>query len=367
MTRTTCAMLLVFCFSGPALASSEQGTVELTLDLVDGSRIVGTPQTDTLPLSTSYATVEIPFPEIKSMKIKKDHERVRVELRGGDRLTGALGMKQFTMSTILGTLKVRTIHIKKISVRAGQSPDTNSGLVLHYSFDEDFAESGKVKAETGEGPALSVSGPSVTSVPDGIEGRAVQFKGGSLSCDSNPTAGMKDATLSIWFKTANPKANYKLASAAWWRGGRNASGWVMGTHYPESWADNQIPFFVEGETVIKPGRKFNANEWNHLVITFNSEELKEYINGELYQTSQCTGQPFGKGANLTLGNWMNIFPYHGLIDEFMVFDRALSAEEVQDLYGSTPAVDSSDKHVPKRTAPSARLPDQPQRGFAVQQ
>jgi hypothetical protein len=108
----------------------------------------------------------------------------------------------------------------------------------------------------------------------------------------------------------------------------------MGTHYAELWADNNKPLFVEGATTTKPERKLPANQWNHLVVTFNREELKEYINGELYRSSKCTGVPFGRGANLTLGNWMDSFPYHGLLDEFMVFDRALSADEVQTLHDS---------------------------------
>lgn len=328
-------LIVLWGLSGPAMGADDrtEAAIVLTLDLTDGSRIVGTPASNTLPLTTPYASLDLPLAQVASLSFQEDHETVQVELRNGDRLTGALDRRRFALKTLLGPLEVRTVHVRHISVRLGLSPDTQRGLVLHYSFDEGFEKSGQVKDKIGHGPALRVSKGSVTHA-EGIRGGAAHLQGGVLSCDSNPTAGMKDATLSIWFKTPHPERDYKLATASWWRGGLNASGWNIGTHYAEMWADNNKPLFVEGATTTKPKRTLAANQWNHIVVTFNREELREYINGELYRTSKCTGAPFGRGANLTLGNWMNAFPYHGLLDEFMVFNRALSAEEVSRLHST---------------------------------
>ena len=316
---------------GPTVARAEDApeAESLVIELVDGSRLVGTVSSATLPIKTPYASFDFQLAEVESMEFAEDRETVT--MRNGDRVTGVLGGGSFSVETILGPLKIEVRHIREISVRDGRAANLAQGLVLHYSFDESFEKTGQILDETGRGPALRVSKAPVRPTT-GIRGGAAEFHGGVLSCDSNPTAGLKEMSLSIWFKTADPKRNYKLASAAWWRGGRNASGWNLGTHYTEMWADNRRPMFVDKLTTTAPQRAFAANEWNHLVVTFDREDFREYINGDLYRESKGTGVAVGNGANLTLGNWMGSFPYHGLLDEFMVFDRALRADEVRQLH-----------------------------------
>ncbi|PZQ49099.1 MAG: hypothetical protein DI551_00150 [Micavibrio aeruginosavorus] len=81
------------------------------------------------------------------------------------------------------------------------------------------------------------------------------------------------------------------------------------------------------------GSAFPADTWYLLTCTYDGNDLKMYIDGELVQTtsSQMTplvnSQAVGLGA---LGNGDEKFD--GIIDDVMIFSRGLSAEEVMDIY-----------------------------------
>jgi hypothetical protein len=64
----------------------------LTLDLVDGSRVIGAPSIKSVPVQTPYATMDIALEQIKSIKIEDDHEAAAFELQNGDKLKGVFNL-----------------------------------------------------------------------------------------------------------------------------------------------------------------------------------------------------------------------------------------------------------------------------------
>lgn len=77
-----------------------------------------------------------------------------------------------------------------------------------------------------------------------------------------------------------------------------------------------------------------AEKWTHLVMVYDPEnsQLRMYGNGSLsYTDSAFEEGEFGTTDRLILGG--SIYPaFLGLIDEFMIFNRVLSASEIQALY-----------------------------------
>ncbi|MCX7935739.1 MAG: LamG domain-containing protein, partial [Planctomycetota bacterium] len=74
---------------------------------------------------------------------------------------------------------------------------------------------------------------------------------------------------------------------------------------------------------------FEAGEWHHVAISVSAAaEIAIYWDGVRREIISVKGRPFqeGEGINIMPGaNWL----YHPMtIDEFMVIDRALSAEEI---------------------------------------
>jgi hypothetical protein len=104
---------------------------------------------------------------------------------------------------------------------------------------------------------------------------------------------------------------------------------------PENLSANDFPFFLE-RVIAVDEPPFATGEWTHVVITFSglggsSGTANLYLNGQA-EAKTMTGveEPFtwdmSRGA-VRLG-----VNYVGLFDELSLFDRALTAEEVQTLY-----------------------------------
>jgi hypothetical protein len=163
-------------------------------------------------------------------------------------------------------------------------------------------------------------------------GQAIFFTGnGYVQAPSNPAAGRADVTFSLWFKTEHPENNYKLASGAWWNWGPG-SGWIIATHIPEFWSD-------DGQGLVLPGQpnndnQFAAGEWMHEAVTYDGSHIKEYTNGQLVNDWPTTGAAPGQGLPLAVGAWPSFqgYNFQGSIDEFRIYGRSLTQQEVQALY-----------------------------------
>ena len=210
-------------------------------------------------------------------------------------------------------------------------------LAAAYDFSDLDPASGRVRDTSGNGFDLTTVGEPA-AVAGGIVGKGALLNGGYFQAKGNPLAGTDHFTISVWFKTAEPMNNYKLVSAAVWHGGNNASGWNVGTHYSEFWADNQ-----EGSLRGEPGWERNTefrksawnhleSAWNHLVLTYDGACVREYINGELSANIRGTGRRVGDGVPMTVGAWMGGFQFHGVLDEVRIYRRALKEPEIQSLH-----------------------------------
>jgi Concanavalin A-like lectin/glucanases superfamily len=203
-------------------------------------------------------------------------------------------------------------------------------LAAHYDFSDFDPATGCVKDKSGNGFNLSTVGKPATAV-QGISGKAAQLNGGYFQAKGNPLADADHFTISVWFKTAEPMNNYKLVSAAVWSGGNNASGWNVGTHYCEFWAD-----YEEGSLRGEPGwersAEFRKGEWNHLVVSYDGAHVREYINGKPSAKILGTGRRVGDGVPMVVGAWMGSFQFHGELDELRIYRRSLKKKEIQSLY-----------------------------------
>lgn len=77
-----------------------------------------------------------------------------------------------------------------------------------------------------------------------------------------------------------------------------------------------------------------TNQWYHVVSTFNETQLKIYVNGQLEKTTaRVASINYGTGGSFRIGSYGNGgVPFPGIIDDVRVYNRALTAEEVQTLY-----------------------------------
>ncbi len=206
-----------------------------------------------------------------------------------------------------------------------------SELLVWYDFEGDFQTSGIVADRSGHGLDARVRGAAIWVT--GISGgRAISLTGNEyVRAQSNPVAGRNAVSFSLWFKTDHPENNYKLAGAAWWNGGP-ASGWIMATHIPEFWSDDTRSLYFPD--IHNNENHFRAGAWVHEAVTYDGSRIKEYTDGQLVNDWPTTGAAIGQGQPMVVGAWpqYSAYNFEGRLDEFKIFARALTQQEVQALY-----------------------------------
>lgn len=179
---------------------------------------------------------------------------------------------------------------------------------------------------------------------DGVSGSAFEFNESAVTVD--PIGINPDAfTIELWMKPAEKIDGggridlvYRLIG-----GGRphitfNRGGVLFGFYFG-------IKDGEEKEVVSKQDA-WEA-EWTHLAFVQDAEKAQIYVNGEL-DAETDTGGParldFAEHGLSIAANQGNSNFFNGAIDEFRIWDIALTAEEVNEAMNRTPtAVDPTEK------------------------
>ncbi|MFN2500367.1 MAG: LamG domain-containing protein, partial [Pyrinomonadaceae bacterium] len=81
------------------------------------------------------------------------------------------------------------------------------------------------------------------------------------------------------------------------------------------------------------------NAWTHVAATWDGATMKLFVNGVQQAQTLAVSPPINSGTGPTLigANGSGVYHFAGLIDEVEIFNRALSASEVQSLYNASSA------------------------------
>jgi len=90
-------------------------TTRATLELSDGSRLVGVPVKDSLPATLSFGEASIPFGELRKCELGGRDGAALLTFNNGDRLTARLKLPKFELKTALGPLSPELSLIQSIS------------------------------------------------------------------------------------------------------------------------------------------------------------------------------------------------------------------------------------------------------------
>ncbi|MEM9673897.1 MAG: LamG domain-containing protein [Bacteroidota bacterium] len=135
--------------------------------------------------------------------------------------------------------------------------------------------------------------------------------------------GYNDASIWVDFTRNNPR-NFRLGVIG------DLQSWN-----PDNIGPDDNPEF-EKRLVTVTNHPFTRDEWTHVLITYNAlgsgaGSASLYLNGELQGTKDQVVDPFNwelDKANIYLG-----LNYIGMMDELAIFNRPLSLEEIQTVYG----------------------------------
>ncbi|MCQ9641437.1 fibronectin type III domain-containing protein [Chryseobacterium sp. WG14] len=98
-------------------------------------------------------------------------------------------------------------------------------------------------------------------------------------------------------------------------------------------ANNKLQFtlsFGSSQIKLNGNTALNANTWYHVAATYDGAAMKLYVNGNLDASTVATGNFTANGILYMGRNYDNSRALNGLLDEFRVWKKALTAQEILD-------------------------------------
>jgi hypothetical protein len=221
-----------------------------------------------------------------------------------------------TKILLLAGLLLATFSCKKDK----PSVDLQKGLVSYFNFDDNFKDQ---KGYASDG--VPTGNPTFTA---GKIGKALTLNGTSqyVNFTANPSQSPTGITIAFWMAANTPPVDGFLRSIVYVADKNNKSVYlvidqsnkIFSTIYDQSGA---------AESSFTPG------VWTHVLMTYNGNDNKLYINGVLADTLTGVGDVSAYFSAILLGKILNSNKFfQGSIDELYIYNRPLSPAEVTQLY-----------------------------------
>ncbi len=118
LTLLVCIVVLWSSHSFAAEETEKPMPVRLAVDLIDGSRIVGTSSIKSIPLHAQWgAKVEVFVNKLARLKFREDRETAELTLQNGDKLTGVMELDSVELETLFGKVSIPLRHAVGIERR----------------------------------------------------------------------------------------------------------------------------------------------------------------------------------------------------------------------------------------------------------
>ncbi len=220
------------------------------------------------------------------------------------------------------------------TARGELPPELKEGLKLHFGFDEDHGDT--VVDESGSGNGAEVFGPAKW-VSKGKLGGGLSLPGSDAQVTRPYKKYGNSGTVSAWIYPAEsmgPSTSLGILGMGrgaffrvnWARGSKVGGGDTGALDFIITPAKGKYSLCSSGQT------KWRARHWYFLTCTWDGSEQRIYVDGALDgQSAQKI--PFA-GYKFAIGSSSGS-SFKGVIDEVMMWDRALSEAEVKALYRAT--------------------------------
>jgi hypothetical protein len=348
-----------WCVSGFVFLSAILPTVRaadtnppprLTVELHDGSRVVGESVAKNFRFhSDLLGEIKLDVKSICSAECVSSN-LVKLSTTNGDSLTVSFVDSEFAVNTGFGKVELPVDSVRRFSVTAGGAGGHLPGLVAMWSGE------GNGNDSVGGNPMT----PMDISYVEGKVGQAFGFNGAGqwVNCGNTSAGnfGAKDFTVAFWvkFNTVNTEQVVVEKYVETLGGSGEPSGWSM-----TKLSNNRFQF--AGATSHVDFGYAVAGTWTYLVVTRNNGNVRCYVNGVLVGQLAALAD-LDSTASLKLGHRGNPTDtpgsadprqmyLNGALDEIAIYDRALSAEEIEticknDNHGELPPATPSGFNLP---------------------
>jgi hypothetical protein len=219
-----------------------------------------------------------------------------------------------------------------------QAPALSTGLLAHFRFDEG---SGTTTTDDTSGNVGTLLNGPVWSA--GVFGGALTFDGVDDQVSVPSSASLQPTTAftaSVWFKMNSYPTDW---GGLFCKGPDAFDVCDYGAALDGAgnmWRSVKLDDGASGTEAFVLGTKPVAlGQWHHLAMVFDGNTLRAYLDGEFDGSSlaaQSPTLPLSTSASpLHIGMYdpQSFFP--GQIDDLSIWSRALTQDEVQQLYSST--------------------------------
>jgi hypothetical protein len=335
-----CAAAALITAAGEETAPKEK-PLRLEVNLVDGSRLIGTPVIATVPVQTSYAKMDVPLTQIQALKIGDDHETVTLNLRNGDTLTGVISREPLKLETVFGNVSVGIEHIRsfRVTLSSGTLPkQLREGLIAYYRFN------GNANDASGNGRHGSPSNVVLTNDAMGCADSAYYFNGVNAKVD----CGNLIKGVTAWTVCARIRVDsftHRAYMGPWgqqefvWPPGRGNT-YAMFTSPGKGSFGGSWGWTDESPIDTRIDHSLPLGEWRLITQTYDGVSVRQYDNGSLINECRAPGKTLGSECSFLIGS-VAAYPgnlcrtwFHGCIDEVLVYNREISAQEILELYSN---------------------------------
>lgn len=227
-----------------------------------------------------------------------------------------------------GSAKIKIVAGKSTKINISQTDRLTEGLVGYWTFDGPDISGTAVTDKSGQGNSGTISGAIKTI---GKIGQALNFNGNgdyvSLGTPAVLTSLTYPYAISMWFKTST----------------LNDGGILFSFDVTDANSDQTIVLsnaaindqhISSGDKVIDVYptiRNLSNGNWHHLVVERDSANATiMYVDGRNFSTSDTSGYSVN---GLVIGaRGTGTYPFNGSIDDVRIYNRALSADEISQLY-----------------------------------
>ncbi len=244
--------------------------------------------------------------------------------------------------------------VQTASAEDKAASDTKTGLIAYYPFNgtlENTVSGGKAKLHGGAGDTWVKDPVGEAAYGTGKKGQAFDFNGGDKGVDGNnglelDTKITTDSyTISFWAQMDKYVQYTSLVFANSDNGGFNLAENWGGDTFPTlrvwkdgGWEANGNDVYLDAWTAPAPGT------WTYITLTYTDGTLCLYRNGKLEKQEDNAEHTLAtiKNQSIYLGiNWWDA-TIDGRIDNFAIYERALSADDVLALYSEEDGGAASD-------------------------
>jgi hypothetical protein len=239
---------------------------------------------------------------------------------------------------ILLLIAVATLGLKTATMAQVPSYVPTNGLVGYWPFN------GNANDESGNGNNGTVNGATLTSDRNGNANSAYSFDGVDdyISClNNNIPTGNSSRTFGAWFYLS-PTNGYSDGYSVLSYGTKTFPDGRLNDIFIK---ENEVEFNTHMNYTLNTNPLNNNNIWHNIFVTYDNTNFSSiiiYLDGIQIQSSNFnlvnlnalntlnTNVLFGKA----IVQYASSFYFNGILDDIGIWNRALTQQEITDLYNS---------------------------------